>query len=149
VPLDNPPSAAAVAQVFPNAAGPAASPFAEFYLNPDGTLFRQAGATGYTGPVGPGTPFKINEYTGALQDVYRVGYASSPLTRYSAFGRATYDIADNLTLFTQANFASWKVDQILDYSPGVEFWSAPVPRDAEHPVRSEERRVGKERSCRG
>ena len=135
VPLANAPSMAALLTVLPGA--PASQRSNEYFFNPDGTVFKQAGARDYTGPVGPGTPFKINAFNGNLMDVERVGFVQSPLTRYSAFGRAHYDINDNVTAIAQMNFASWKVDQILGLSPGVEFWSASIPRDAAHPVPSE------------
>jgi iron complex outermembrane receptor protein len=135
VPLANPPSALALQQVLPGAPGNQRSN--EYFFNPDGTVFKQAGALGYTGPVGSGTPFKINAFNGNLMDVERIGFVQSPLTRYSAFGSAHYDISDNVTAIAQANFASWKVDQVLGLSPGVEFWSASIPRGANHPVPAE------------
>ena len=129
VPLANPPSFVGAAQI-----NPAATPFLEFYVNPDGTLFQQALASEYTGPVGPGTRWKINSYNGQVNDVFRDGFVSSPLTRYSGFAKSRYEVTDNVSVFTQANFASWKVDGLFVYAPAVEFWAAEIPRDADHPV---------------
>jgi len=103
-----------------------------FYVNTDGSLFKiSAPARRYNSNI-PGV--KLLTPTGNLAEPDRTGQVSSPLDRYSIFARAHYDITDNVTAFFQGNLSSFKVDQILGYTPATSFWSALIPRDAAHPV---------------
>jgi len=110
------------------------------YVNADGTLYIPNGVPGfgsvsYTGPV-DGQYIKIAEDGDVVRND-QFGLLSSPLERYSAFGRAEYEITEGITAYTQANFSEVQVDQILAYSPAEQFWSATIPRDAAHPVPDE------------
>ena len=65
----------------------------DFYTNPlDGTVFRQQNALGYTGPTT--FPYKIRTHNGSLEEGSPRSYASTPLTRYSLFGRSTYELTE-------------------------------------------------------
>jgi len=112
---------------------------ADVYVNDDGTLYVPSntpiGAVGYTGPV-DGRHIKIGENGNVVRnDLFSL--ISSPMERYSAFGRGTYEITDDIRFFIQGNFSDVKVDQILAYSPATQFWSATIPHDAAHPVPAE------------
>jgi outer membrane receptor protein involved in Fe transport len=122
-------------------------PFSSFYFNPsasatqtapNNTVFQQAGANGYTGPLLP--EFKIlsgGPNNGNLSQNVLYGLTSSPLTRLSTFGRGTLELSDNLSFFAQANYSSIEVDSVLAYSPAVQIWGTEIPRDAAHPVPAE------------
>ena len=57
---------------------------------------------GYTGSTE--FPYKLRTQLGdTLQEIDTRRLLSSPMTRYSAFGRATYDIADNISVFAQGS----------------------------------------------
>ena len=110
------PSADAYAAIF--GAGNA-DPGEEVYVNPDGTLFlnsARVGALGYTGPLndeffllGPGT---TNPGTLSANNMNQT--ITTPLERYSMFGRANYDVGDDLNVFVQANLTQTRVDTVLN-----------------------------------
>jgi iron complex outermembrane recepter protein len=105
------------------------------YVNPNGTLFLNSAANpgiGYNGPIddqfkrlGSGTTnpgsISANNLNAAI---------TTPLTRYSVFGNAHYDLTDNTSVFLQANMSSMKVDTVLTYAPATSQWNATIPRDA-------------------
>jgi iron complex outermembrane receptor protein len=107
---NNLPTQAAVNQVMP--AGSARN--SAFYVNPaTGTVFRttNALASGYDGPTT--SPYIIRPHNGALQQNMIETWLSSPMSRTSLFGRAIYDLTDNLTVFVQGNHNRSSVDQQL------------------------------------
>lgn len=88
----------------------------DFYMNPlDGTVFRQQNGLGYTGPTT--FPYKIRAHNGSLEQGSPRSYASTPLTRYSAFGRAVYDMTDSISAFAQGSFVMTNVDTVLFPTP--------------------------------
>jgi iron complex outermembrane receptor protein len=96
----------------------------DFYINPlDGTVFRPGGAIGYTGPTT--FPYKIREHNGNLEQVNPRGYVSTPLTRYSAFGRVVYDLTDNISMFAQGTFVQ---SDVRTLGPPTPLLNAAVPR---------------------
>jgi iron complex outermembrane receptor protein len=104
-----------------------------FYINRDGTLFKQSPAARYNSNE-PGVKLMTNN---ALGQPEREGLISSPLERYSLFARGTYAITDGISAFVQGNLSSFQVDQVLTYAPATSFWGALVPRDADHPIPDE------------
>ena len=129
----NAPTLTAIRNIF----GPTA-PFAagadSFFVNPSkSTLFLNSpasGAIGYTGPQN--TEFKIISGVtgaGALNENNLEGRISSPLTRYSLFGRANYDFSNSLHVYVQGNFTHSKVVTNAAYSPALSQWNATIPRD--------------------
>ena len=54
---------------------------------------------------------------------------SIPLDRTSAFGRAIYDINDNLRAFAQANYSAVDTRQVAGYIPAITVWQAVIPND--------------------
>jgi iron complex outermembrane receptor protein len=88
----------------------------DFYVNPlDGQVFRQQNALGYTGPTT--FPYKIRAHNGSLEQGSPRSYASTPMTRYSAFGRAIYELTDNVSAFVQGSFVMTDVDTVLFPTP--------------------------------
>ncbi len=137
----NQPSQAAIDQVFAKY-GVAPGTIArsrEFNFNPDGTIYDFQTGVGYNGPiarmdvVGDGfTGIKV-EPNGALGQDPLSGNISSPMERRSLFGRAVYDITDNMTSFVQANFSSVEVDQVAGFVPATSNWAADgIPVDGRY-----------------
>jgi|JI10StandDraft_1071094.scaffolds.fasta_scaffold21638_6 iron complex outermembrane receptor protein len=104
------------------------------FINPNGTLFLNSPANpgrGYTGPLddqfkrqgtgttGPGIVTANNLNT----------IITTPLTRYSIFGNAHYDLTEKTSVFLQANVSSMTVDTILNYAPATSQWAVSIPVD--------------------
>src|SRR5690606_28842660 len=104
------------------------------FLNPDGTLFLNSAANpgvGYTGPIndelkilGPGT-----QNPGSVSANNPFQAITTPLSRYSLFGNAHYDLTDRTTAFVQVNMSSMQVDTVLNYAPATSQWNATIPVD--------------------
>jgi outer membrane receptor protein involved in Fe transport len=110
----NLPSQAVVNQVLGTTANQSRS--VDFYVNPlDATVFRQQNALGYTGPTT--FPYKIRSHNNSLEQGSPRSYASTPLTRYSAFGRTVYDMTDSLRAFAQGTFVMTDVNTVLFPTP--------------------------------
>ena len=140
----NPPSQAAVDALFagydPNYVPGSIPNNSEFYVNPDGSLFLLGGrgvpgGYNYNGPLGK-MELDGQGYTGVkfapdgtLQQNFMEGNISSPLERRSAFGRAVYDMTDNLTAFVQANYSAVDVQQVSGFTPAITVWQGYVPVD--------------------
>jgi outer membrane receptor protein involved in Fe transport len=108
---------------------------AEMFWNADGSPFLQNGYN-YRGPYGS-TDINGQGFTGVklrpdgfLEQATFEGLISTPLDRRSAFGRATYDINDNLQAFAQANYTSAETRQVAGYIPAITVWQAVIPNDA-------------------
>ncbi len=152
------PSQAAVDSIFtdlPAGSVPAAGGLGEYYFNSNGTIF--TGASGLFGAAGPlgSSHFKgvvdgknyayvnvIDPYHGnAVEQAIKTNQTNyqvvSPLNRWSTFGQAHYDLADNLTLYGSANFAQTTTHTILFPTPFITGWGVMVPRDGAHAVPTE------------
>jgi len=133
----NLPSQAMVDAIF--ADGPPVSNATAFYVNPDGTLFKNtlvpgnpaASSVGYTGPM---EGIKLTNQ-GVLVQPDRTQNLSSPLDRYSLFGRAVFDFNERVGMVVQANFSSNDVLTTSTVAPATTAtFNTPIPRDAEHPL---------------
>jgi iron complex outermembrane recepter protein len=106
----------------------------EIYWNPDGTPFTLQGARGYTGPfastvMGDGyAGMRINP-NGNLGQVNETAMLSTPNESRSVFGRATYDLSDDLSLYTQMIYANNTVTTTGGIPPAITVWQALVPND--------------------
>ena len=113
----------------------------EIYFNTNGVPFVIPGARGFTGPfttqagnqtadLGDGIwGMRINP-NGNLGQVWEGNLASTPQERKSIFGRARYDITDNLTAFAQLNYTNNVVaTNQATISPAITVWQAHVPSD--------------------
>ncbi len=104
------------------------------FVNPNGTLFLNSPANparGYTGPLddqfkrqGPGT-----SGPGVLTANNLNTIITTPLTRYSIFGNAHYDLTEKTSVFMQASVSSMRVDTILTYAPATSQWAVTIPVD--------------------
>src|SRR5690606_4938876 len=101
----------AVDAAFPDLPAGSQSRSTTFYVNNDGSVFRQQGAVGYTGPTD--FPYKIRSQTGSVEEISPASYVSTPLTRYAAFGRGVYDLTDNMALFAQGTYVTTDVATTL------------------------------------
>src|SRR5690606_17603624 len=84
----------------------------EIYFNPDGTPFVIGGGLGYNGPLGQIFP-DAQGYVGVhrnrngnLNTQFTGGMASTPQERRSLFGRATYEVSENLSAFAQITYSN-------------------------------------------
>jgi outer membrane receptor protein involved in Fe transport len=122
-------------------AGPLPGAVHEIYFNSNGVPFIIPGARGFTGPfttsagnqtqdLGDGIwGMRINP-NGNLGQVWEGNLASTPQERNSIFGRARYDLADNLTAFAQLSFTNNTVStNQATISPAITVWQAHVPSD--------------------
>lgn len=106
----------------------------EIYFNPDGSPFVIPGARGYNGPFGSKqlgdgyAGMRINR-NGNLGQVFEGLMASTPQERRSMFGRARYEISDNLTAFAQMTYSNNEVTTTGGIPPAITVWQAFVPND--------------------
>lgn len=119
------PSQAAVDQVFGQPGVPRGN---DMYLNADGSIFQRQGAVGYNGPLGGDSWRKIAIYNNdTLSQVNPTTLLSSPQTRYALFGRARYDITDNVRGFTQGTFSQVEVDSSGPWALAIAGSAASIP----------------------
>src|SRR5690606_36756274 len=133
------PTQAAVDQVFFDAHGIApgtidVDTINEIYFNPDSTPFTLQGARGYTGPfgateLGEGSAGVRVNANGNLGQQCMHGMASTPQERRSVFGRATYDLSDNLSAFAQVTYTNNLVTTTGGIPPAITVWQAYAPND--------------------
>ena len=104
------------------------------FVNPNGTLFLNSAANkgvGYSGPLD--TQFKRQGSGTANPGLITANnlntIITTPLTRYSIFANAHYDIAEKTSVFMQANVSSMRVDTILNYAPATSQWGVSIPVD--------------------
>jgi outer membrane receptor protein involved in Fe transport len=112
----------------------------EIYFQPDGRPFTLAGGRNYTGPImsydtnGDGFAGVRRNPTGSLAQVNVDSFVATPLERRSVFGRARFDMNDNLTAFAQATYSNVDVVTRGGYPPAITVWQAPVPNDGQRPL---------------
>ncbi len=129
------PSQLVANSLFPErAAGANVNRATSFYLNHDGTLFKDVRALGYNGPLNQ--QFKLQP-NGVLGENNLAELISSPMTRYSLLGRAHYDITEGTRLFSQVMFANTDVRSLSQPAGANSSFAASIPRDADHPVPAE------------
>ena len=133
----NPASQAAIDALFPQVPPGTIGNSSDIYFNADGSPFVVQGGLGYNGPLnayencGDYCGIKILNDGNLDQTGRDLGaYLSTPLERHSLFMRGNYDITDNITAFTQVNYARINVAQTGNIPPAITVWQAPeVPRD--------------------
>ncbi len=114
--------------------------FLNFGLNSDGSTFNVAQADNpaapYTGPLNSqteGAGYKLNPLTNAAATFRSLGYndpenqLSIPLTRYSTFASAHYDVTDTVTAFLEANYTHTYAEAVSLVPPAFNFWSLSMP----------------------
>lgn len=102
------------------------------YFNPNGTAFG-----GFDGATIPGA-YRFDEplglkweklSTGALAQNWQSELASFPLSRWNIYARGTYDLSDNISVFTQGYFNRSHSVTIQQPSPAVNGWGTTIPMD--------------------
>ncbi|MFZ1988840.1 MAG: TonB-dependent receptor [Alphaproteobacteria bacterium] len=144
------PSQTTVDGIF-NAVPPGSVPAGALFMvnQGDGTLYTgmpQFGGNGvdspngayrYTGPIGAASGYRVvTRQSGPAQpQAFKVNEpldnTSVPLTRYSAFATAHYDLNDWLTVFSQAQFSQIHTHTILAFSPAVNGWGVNIPHGSD------------------
>lgn len=117
----NAPSSAAINALFPERPTGTTIAATNFYLNHDDTIFLSSyGGIGFNETVGTGHYKLVNGSNGGtLYELEHDPLLSSPMERYSIFGRAKYDITDSITAFAQANFVSTNVFNDRNHPPST------------------------------
>jgi iron complex outermembrane recepter protein len=135
LPLNRPTQAAVDTLFAPYGLAPGAvSNSSEIYFQPDGRPFTLSGLN-YTGPImsydmnGDGFAGVHRQPNGSLQQVNVDALLATPSERRSVFGRATFDMNDNLTAFAQATYSNVEVTTRGGFPPAITVWQAPVPND--------------------
>jgi iron complex outermembrane recepter protein len=122
----NAPSQTAANAQFPDRpAGTAVSRTTPFYFNPDGSLYKDTNALGFDGTLNDGT-YRLRS-NGVLVENYKDGRISSPLTRYSIFGKADYEITSKVKTFAQMNFVRTEVNSVNQVTGVDGGFSASIP----------------------
>lgn len=99
----------------------------QFLLNDDSTLYKvERQGLGFNGDIANDINYKIAPNGQLIQTNLDLRY-SSPLERYSLFGKAHYELTDWLEAFTQVNFANTTNRQVLQPSGAVGGFAASVP----------------------
>jgi outer membrane receptor protein involved in Fe transport len=137
---NNRPSQAAVDALFPTVAPGTVSNSQVIYFNNDGTPFTaDHGGLNYKGPLnsldaGAFTMIRKLSSNGNLDQIFTGGFVSTPLERHSLFGRANYDITDNVNAYVQTSYSNVVVKQRGGLPPAITVWQAPVPVNAATPI---------------
>jgi iron complex outermembrane receptor protein len=129
----NAPSQDAINAIFSQAPAGSVARSNEFHFNrQDHTVYTGRDADGAyrysdTGDraLGAGT-FKLQS-DGLIGENQPYSYVSTPMDRYSVFGRGRYELGDNLEVYAQANFVQTDVRTLLLWSPAVTIWNASIP----------------------
>ncbi len=130
----NRPSQAAMNSLFPQAPAGTVGNTTQVFFNTDGTPFVVAQGYGYKGPLnclsGCGNFTGVHKLANGNLDQFDTnGFVSTPLSRYSFFTKAKYEVSDQLTAFLQSNYSHVEVMQRGGLPPAVTVWQAPIPRD--------------------
>jgi iron complex outermembrane receptor protein len=99
-----------------------------FMINPDGTLYRSEGG-GIGAVPGNGTDsldYRITPQGTLMQTNTDLRY-SSPLTRYSMFGKANFPFNDRIEAYSQVNFVNTRNRQVLQPTGAVGGFAASIP----------------------
>lgn len=99
-----------------------------FMINPDGSLYRvEGGGIGaIPGDIVNDPNYKIAPQGNLIQTNRDLRY-SSPLTRYSLFGKANFALNDSIEAYSQVNFVNTTNRQVLQPSGAVGGFGAPIP----------------------
>ena len=135
-------SQAATDAVFADVAAPGTvNPAVQTSINADGTVFKNqtaplpggppspftaTGALSYNGPLGPERKL-MSFQSNIVGETNTDGYVSSPLERYSLFGRAFYDLGDNTRAFLQGTFSEVEVDSVGPWTLAIVASQATIP----------------------
>ncbi|RYZ64664.1 MAG: TonB-dependent receptor, partial [Proteobacteria bacterium] len=140
-PIANPPSQAALDAYFGPFGAPAGAVGRATQLgfnNDQSSLFNITGPNIYNYRNELYPRYAVDSYTSATktlkQNFGADTLASLPLTRYSAFGKIDFEIADGLTAYSQLMYTRYNSTTAGGAPVAASSWSVLVPRDATHPV---------------
>ncbi|MEJ1964875.1 MAG: TonB-dependent receptor [Gammaproteobacteria bacterium] len=141
-PVSNQPSQAALNSYFgqfgaqPGAVGRATQ---LGFNNDQQSLFNVTGANiyNYQNPLYP--RYAIDGYTSLTSKTVKQNFnadtlASLPLTRYSVFGAASYNVTDDVQFFSQLTYTRYNSTTAGGAPVAANTWRVDIPRDAAHPV---------------
>jgi iron complex outermembrane recepter protein len=122
------PSQVAVNTLFPERpAGYNVSRTTSFYFNPDNSVFKtDLRGLGWAGDIVNDPAYKINP-SGVLTLNNLANRYSSPMERYSLFGKANYKLNDRIEAFSQVNFVNTTNRQVLQPSGAVGGFASTIP----------------------
>jgi outer membrane receptor protein involved in Fe transport len=129
----NQPSQAAINSIFSAAAPGSVGRATEFHFNRgDRTVYSGNDADGayrYTdsGERALGAGVFKRAADGTIDENQPFSFVSTPLDRYSLFGRGRFDINDHVSVYGQANFVQTQNRTLLLWSPAVTIWNASIP----------------------
>lgn len=145
----NRPSQEAVDAVFGGSGGNISGPF---FFNADNTVYQDQGIglehyngpwmvdetgarsliTSYVNRGGNGDiAYRYLDDSGRLRENQLGTMISNPLTRYSAFGRFSYDISERTSYFVQANFTDTRNKTRRVWSPAAGGWGVVIPHGSD------------------
>jgi len=115
----------------PTGVGAYGSPAVGTWIDTNGHLFNQFAplSTGYSGPLGVGTGYKINP-DGELGYNTQTPNLVVPQTRWSALAMAHYSLTDHVTAYMQASFTKSYTVAIGTPAQLDSIWSISVPYGA-------------------
>ena len=104
---------------------------ATYGIDQNGAIFDPSNplnpARPYTGPLGGNSGFKINPDGTLGYDEIERNYLQLPLERYSIFGSAHFDLAENIQVFTDIRFSETYASASGFTSGVFNVWSPTVP----------------------
>jgi outer membrane receptor protein involved in Fe transport len=99
-----------------------------FYVNQDGTVYADHANGGYRytdGLLGNTRKFRAD---GSIDENQPWSLISTPLNRYSLFGRGRYELTEGLDVYVQGNFTQTETQTIQGWSPAIgTAWGAEIP----------------------
>ena len=112
----------------PSGAGAYGSPAIGTWIDQNGHLFNQYAplTSGYSGPLGLGTGYKINP-DGELGYTSQIPNLELPQTRWTALANGHYDINEDVTAYMQMQFAKTYTAAIGIPSGLFSVWSINIP----------------------
>ncbi|MES2605913.1 MAG: TonB-dependent receptor [Pseudomonadota bacterium] len=127
-PGTNRPSQAATNALFPERPAGYNVPIStNFLFNDNNTLYKQERqGLGFNGDIINDPNYKIRPDGTLIQNNLDFRY-SSPMERFSMFGKANFEITDNLETYTVMNFVSTTNSQVLQPSGAVGGFGASIP----------------------
>lgn len=102
-----------------------------FMFNPDGTLFKlENKGIGFRGDLANDPRYKVAPNGQLIENNTDLRY-SSPLERYSLFGKGHFGLTEKLEVFSQVNFVNTKTKQVLQPTGAVGGFGASIPTGTE------------------
>ena len=121
----NDPSAPTVASLFTRGVVPANG---NFYLNRDGTVYADNPNGGYRYTDGTLDGTRKVMADGSIDENQPFSLVSTPLDRYSLFGRGRYGLSESLEVYAQGTFTQTETRTVQGWSPAIGVnWGATIP----------------------